>query len=401
MTTSYRVTDEILTANDQGFETVIAQAYVDKIRPSCLCQPKGIAMYIAKIAGKHVIKRMPGTGVEHAATCESYEPPIELSGLGQVFGSAIQENADDGLTALKFDFSMRKMGRRIEPSAGGGESDSVKTDGNKLSLRATLHFLWERGSFNRWSPAMEGKRSWFVIRKYLLQASAGMVAKKTALSDLIYIPESFQTERKDEISQRRVSQMAKICASSTGTTQLMLLVGEVKELKRHATGHKLWLKHVPDCGFNVNDDLEKRLRKRFANELALRGEYEDSHLMAIATVSMSTTGLPYVEEIALMLVNQNWIPFENLHEKFLLDALHKANRRFTKGLRYNLPSDAPLAAAVLSDTTPLPTGLYVTPIGATEEAVSEMLEMSEQSAIAAWTWNPIEQGVMPELPQAS
>lgn len=396
---SYRIEKDILAASDQGFESALARAYAEKTRPACLCNSRGVPMYIAKVACKYIIKRMPGTGVQHAPDCDSFEPPPELSGLGQVFGTAIQENAEDGLTALKFDFSLKKLGRRVEPGTGGGEADSVKTDGNKLTLRATLHFLWERSGFNRWTPAMEGKRSWLTVRKYLLDAAASMVAKKSNLADLIYIPETFRSENKDEISQRRVAQMAKICASSPATTQLMLVVAEVKELKRHAAGYKLWFKHVPDCGFNVNADLEKRLQKRFANEIALRGEFENSHLIAVATVSMSTTGLPFIEEIALMLTNHNWVPFENLHEKMLLDALHNTARRFTKGLRYNLASSAPLASAVLTDTDPLPTGLYITPVGASDEAVAEMLGLSEESEIAAWTWNPME-GVMPSLPQA-
>jgi hypothetical protein len=55
---------------------------------------------------------MPNTGYLHAPSCDSYEPPPELSGLGDVLGSAIKENTDDGLTVLKFDFSMsRSPGR--------------------------------------------------------------------------------------------------------------------------------------------------------------------------------------------------------------------------------------------------------------------------------------------------
>ncbi|MBV9035044.1 MAG: DUF1173 family protein, partial [Acidobacteriaceae bacterium] len=33
-------------------------------------------------------------------------PPAELSGLGEVLGSAIQENVNDGTTSLKFAFSL-------------------------------------------------------------------------------------------------------------------------------------------------------------------------------------------------------------------------------------------------------------------------------------------------------
>jgi hypothetical protein len=65
-------------------------------------------MYVAKVDDKYLIKRMPNSGSGHAPACDSYEPPPELSGLGQVIGSAIQENPDEGTTALKFDFALSK-----------------------------------------------------------------------------------------------------------------------------------------------------------------------------------------------------------------------------------------------------------------------------------------------------
>src|SRR3546814_10419832 len=77
---------------------------------------------------------------------------------------------------------------RAAPTPGTGESDSVRTDGAKLTLRGTLHYLWEQAGFNRWAPAMSGKRSWGVIRKYILQAAADKTAdrKSTRLNSSHY-----------------------------------------------------------------------------------------------------------------------------------------------------------------------------------------------------------------------
>nr|WP_231711623.1 DUF1173 family protein [Xanthobacter dioxanivorans] len=49
----------------------------------------------------------------------------------------------------------------------------MKTDGSRLSLRALLHYLWEQAEFNRWRPAMTGRRNWAVLRKFLLEAAEG------------------------------------------------------------------------------------------------------------------------------------------------------------------------------------------------------------------------------------
>ncbi len=85
-------------------------------------------MYLAKVHGTVVIKRMPDTGGAHAPSCDSYEPPPELSGLSQVAGTAIQEDTETGLTTLKFDFSLTKVAGRAAPVPAGGDKDTVKTD---------------------------------------------------------------------------------------------------------------------------------------------------------------------------------------------------------------------------------------------------------------------------------
>jgi len=55
-------------------------------------------MYVARLGEGFIVKRMPDTGSHHAPDCPSYEPPAELSGLGQVLGSAITEDPATGET---------------------------------------------------------------------------------------------------------------------------------------------------------------------------------------------------------------------------------------------------------------------------------------------------------------
>ena len=66
-------------------------------------------MYVAKLgAGRYVIQRMPDSGLAHAHHCPSYLPPEALSGLGQALGSAITEEVDSGLTAIRLGFRMSR-----------------------------------------------------------------------------------------------------------------------------------------------------------------------------------------------------------------------------------------------------------------------------------------------------
>lgn len=395
--TTYRFGDEIVDKESEMFNSALAAIYKSKDRPVCLCRSPGVEMYVVHIADKFFIKRMPNTGGDHEASCGSYEPPAELSGLGEVMGSAIVESADLGTTSLKLDFSLKKIAGKTAPEQGDGQADSVRTDGNKLTLRGLLHYLWEEAGFQRWSPSMTNKRNWGVVRKYLLQAAEHKSTKSASLTDILYIPEPFVLERKDAIAQARTAQMMRVAqtAGQTGPRKLMLLIGEVKSISPSRYGHKLVIKHLPDFAFMLNEDLHKRLNKRFETDLSLWDSIEGVHLVTIATFGVNKAGVATIEELALMVTTENWIPFENRSDKTLLDTLTQGGRRFLKGMRYNLAANRPLATAVLIDT-PSPTALYIHQSGGDDydEALDELIGGSKMES---WVWHP-EQGEMPSLP---
>lgn len=131
--------------------------------------------------------------------------------------------------------------------------------------------------------------------------------------------------------------------------------------------------------------------------MALWGADEASHLIAIATFGLTPVGLAVVEDMALMVVTENWVPYESAYEKRLVDALAKLQERSVKGLRYNLSAEKPTAAAILQRSSQ-PVALYVVPPsadGAYEEALGELI--TSRPEIGAWIWRTIE-GEMPPLP---
>ena len=202
---NYRIGGHEVSSEFSQLEKLLAEVHSNKTRPLCLCRPKGVAMYIAHTGTRFIIKRMPNSGILHSPACESFEPPPELSGLGQVMGSAIVENPSSGQLVVKLGFSMAKMpGRKpIEPGEGSTGGGGVKTDGTKLTMRGELHLLWEQAGFHRWFPAMAGKRNWKVIRSYLLNAAQNQFIQGQALSERLYIPEMFDKDFKVEIAHRR------------------------------------------------------------------------------------------------------------------------------------------------------------------------------------------------------
>ncbi|NKR30190.1 DUF1173 family protein [Rhodococcus hoagii] len=388
-----------VSSDDDRLQAMLSQARTAGHRPLCACTPQGVEMYTAKVGGTYIIKRMPGSGAEHALSCESYEPPPELSGLGQVQGSAITEDTDSGVTTLRLGFSLSKAGGKTAPEASGAPSDSVATDGTKLTLRGMLHYLWEEAGFNRWTPAMAGRRNWSVVRKYLLEAAAGKNAKGKGIVESLYVPERFSVEQKEAIAARRMQQMMAVASSGTGRRKLLLAIGEVKEIAQSRFGHKIILKHAADCPFMMNEDLYKRMTKRFESELALWDAVESAHLMVVGTFAVGTTGVASFEELSLMVVTENWIPFENTFDKLVIDAMTDAGRPFMKGLRYNLADSVPLASVVATDTEPTPTALYIIGPEADDDDVSRVNELAAYSALASWIWNS-GSDPMPALPRA-
>lgn len=393
----YLFDDVIVAARDENLQGYLADAHGNKLRPLCRCCPEGVPMYVAKIGQHFVLKRMPNTGGKHAPTCHSYELPPELSGLGEVKGAAIQEDIDAGTTTLRLDFSLSKTGTRAAPAPSGVIADTVRTDGSKLTLRGTLHYLWDEAGLNRWYPSHAGKRNWAGVRKHLLRAAAGKVSKGEPLGRSMYVPEPFSIDDAAAIAQRRIAHMAELTTTAK-TRRLMIAIGEVKELAESHYGYKIVAKHVPDFPFMLAEDVHRRLQKRFANELALWDSIEHSHLMFIATFGLSPTGVANVDAIAVMVVSSNWIPFEHAYDLMLLDALTAQRRRFVKGLRYNLADNKPLACAVLTDVEPSPIALYVQPPGAEEADEEALTVLTEQSEMPSWIWRAGD--AMPALPEA-
>lgn len=395
--TTYRIGDWDIGESDPALSDRLEEIHGTRERPLCLCRPDGVPMYVAKIFGRYHIKRMPNSAEDHAPSCGSYEPPAELSGLGQVIGSAIQECVEDGTTALKLGFALTRSAARSAPTPNADGTDSAKSDGSRLSLRGALHYLWDQAGFHKWSPAMQGKRTWHVIRKYLLGAAQGKQTKGGLLAEVLYIPEPWSELRKDEISHRRIALMSKIAGQDRGARVLMIVIGEIKEIQPSRYGHKFVLKHLPDCHFMLQEDLHRRLQKRFVTECELWNAHDGTHLMMVGTFGYTTAGIAQLEEAALMVVTEHWIPVENTFDKMLVDTLIHDRRRFVKGLRYNLATSRPLASAVLADTAPDPVAMYVVPPGCPEDYGQALEGLLAESRYPNWVWQAAG-AAMPPIP---
>lgn len=393
----FKLADQVIEETASDFQGALADAYRNRIRPLCLCKEGGLSMYIAQVGDQYIIKRMPLSGAGHDPACPSYEAPDELSGLGVLMGSAIHVDPESGKTTLKVGFSLTKIGTRATPNAGADGSDTVAGDPKKLSLRSLLHYLWHQAELTAWTSRWAGKRHWWNIRWHLIEAAGQMMVKGGTLSDVLFLPEPFRAADKAAIEQRRTAALVPALPPKSGPRRLMILVGEVKEFAPSRSGHRLIVRHLPDFPLLLDEGLYQRLQGRFENEWVLWDADEASHLIAIATFGLSPAGLAVVEDMALMVVAENWIPYESAYEKRLVDALAKLRERSVKGLRYNLSAEKPTAAAVLQRQSQ-PVALYVVPPSA-DKTYSDALEelIASRPEISTWIWRTIE-GEMPPLP---
>jgi hypothetical protein len=84
-----------------------------------------------------------------------------------------------------------------------------------------------------------------------------------------------------------VAQWSQAVAVPGKPQHLMLLIAEVKEIVPARYGFKAVVKHVPDQAFALDEQLYRRLGRRFESALALWGAADDIHMVMIATFSVS------------------------------------------------------------------------------------------------------------------
>ncbi|WP_434714229.1 DUF1173 domain-containing protein (plasmid) [Rhizobium sp. YTUHZ045] len=389
--------NQALEESSPEFQSELARAYEQKLRPLCRCREPPVPMYIARIDGQFLVKRMPLSGRQHDPVCPSYDPPYELSGLGPLIGSAIQIDAATGAAMLKLDFSLSKRGNRSNSSASSEPTETVRSQPKKLSLRAMLHYLWDTAELTEWTSLWAGRRGWARVRSSLMNAARQMIVRGGPLSDILFIPEVFHQEDKEGISARRAATLAGAQADTSGPHKLMVMVAEVKEFSPARDSQKILVRHLP-FPLMIDEGAWKRLNGRYDTELELWRSNEEFHLIVIATFGISSAGIASVEEMACMVVNENWIPVENIHEQRLLERLSRLRRKSKKALRFDLSRGQPIASVTLPDPRPAPVALFIVPTNADEDyevALSEMI--AARPEMASWIWR-VAEGEMPRLP---
>ena len=167
---------------------------------------------------------------------------------------------------------------------------------------------------------------------------------------------------------------ATLAPARASMDNMMIVIGEIKEIAPSQFGEKIVLKHLSEWPLFMDIDLARRFHKRFAMEEELWQSTGDAgHLIIAASFCLKRSGLAEIVEVTLMPVTSEWLPYESIDERALVRHAVEHRRHFVKGMRVDLDADVPIANLTLTDTSPQATAIYLH--GASpEQTANEALE---------------------------
>ena len=316
--------------------------------------------------------------------------------MGEVLGEAIIERGQEGVE-LRLDFPLtRRIGRSFA-AADPQPPAEVTVARKQLSLRGLLHYLWERAGFNRWYPRMQGKRSYWVLRKFLLQASEEVETKGLRLTERVFIPEQFSLDQAAEIAQRRDEALSILLSPDAGLHfKMMIAIGELKEFRATTLGYELVLKHLPDCAFFLDRKAGERTKRAFEAEL-LAWTAGQVRLIAACLVYAKREHLYQIESLTLMMTGAQWIPLDHAYEKDVVDKLVAEERAFIKPLRYEAKHVEQFPNFQLLDAGEQPVALDILSAFLTDQERAAKARAIAERKPKGWVWDTAQNSLIPDL----
>jgi hypothetical protein len=258
-----------------------------------------------------------------------------------------------------------------------------------MSLQALLQFLFEQAGFNRWSPAMDGRRHQGVIQKYVYEVAAELRLKGKVLADWLYIPERFDEAMKEQISARRRDRLSVLRPSDGGGYEMALVVGELKDVIDSAGDVRIRLRHMSDAPLTMAAKDWLRLQRKFNWMFDLKASEVGDQVRVIMCVLVyaKQEHVLHVDTATCMLTSRNWIPLDAAFEVDLARKLTEEKRRFLKPLRYDAGPSEAFPNFLLLDAGSVPTPLHVLSGFMGKAALAAKEKAIALSDTTPWVWH--------------
>ncbi|MFL6605785.1 MAG: DUF1173 family protein [Steroidobacteraceae bacterium] len=367
--------------------------------PRCLCRSPGSLLYIAQ-RSRFYLARLPHSGPDHAPACPSYEPEPSLCGWG-IYSSKALEDRGDGRIHLKLAASLAIRGS-VETNASPMPLHAAAevTQRDAVQLRGLLHLLWERAEFNRWRPAMHGRRRYRQIFKYIHEAAEAITLRRHNLTHHLFMPEPFQRSERLQIEARRQRALKERSESASGSPMRVLVAGQLRTVVHMADGAQgLSLAHLPR-EFLIRAPAQLLSRVRMESEFAwvdwpaLHAEF---HLIVLLTMQRMRSGHWSADALAAMVTTPEYIPVFSMEEALLAQRLTDEARAFYKPLPYDaVPWRLPNFLLVDCGDSPIP--LEILGYSDAENAVRQgRIAQYRELGSPHWLWDCKEASTAPDL----
>lgn len=322
----------------KSWYAVLSRAHASvEAKVSCSCKGKGPKLLAVKYhtgGDTYFLARYPNTGSQHSPDCIFFTLDKDNSGL-KCYTQGVVKDLKDGGYGIRLDVSLASSDSEptsIVPVDNRNTPGGVSQ--NSMSLLGLLQFLWDDSGLNRWYPKMTGKRNPGKVFNLITSSAEKIKVASHPLSTHLLVgayPSTAQVTKNIKMTEEVLMNKERlICLNALS--------------KYNSEKHSNESKRLPLKFFSgvpvvlMNTENWTLLEKRFPSEIANWRAGGNVICIAIGDLGKFKGKDTYylkTLQIALMNVDDNWIPADSSYELTMLNYLHKLERAFIKPLRYD------------------------------------------------------------------
>lgn len=379
----YLIGNQKISKGSSDFQRALENARDGNLKVYCLCCERQPDVTSVRVDGKFHVRRREKNSHLHSESCFHYCLPSTVSGHHTIMESVTDQK--DGNTALKVDFRLSRRPPKFSSTPSDRCKGSVtRIPPKPLALKSFFQYAYEKSGLTEWMPGFSDKRFYGLFRKRVFDVSGNIIVSGGALSSRLFIPETYDRDRKDE-QHRQAKNWFENLGGDRKYKNFAIVMGEVNDIRETQYGGAVTLKHLYNLKFFVGAPEYIKISQKYNHAQSLIASCGGGHLLTIATCEWNGR-YPIIDEIDFICVNRNWLPFERVCEVQCFE--HFKNRSFSTTLRFNGSQKDLIASIVIKDTDPH-TAVFVVEAGTDPDQVHEIEDWSKKCDMKSFIWNAI------------